>query len=466
MHPEFASPRNLPDVIQEIEGVRIDEVQAQIVVRYLSAIETILPHVSIVELRIALPGQTFGWARGHVAEQFTLPSVGAVGIRIARREMERFKNLATSAIDANEKALFRSLVRRLSHLLGNSRSESDWTSDHRLSLDSVLGDVEEAAIGDVLRGQLVSRPDFFAALLRELHKLGGLTYENQPIPFGCIVVPAKEPLVDEAFFPHPMLEWKSFRALSDGYRSAYVVDGFGRLRGFVSLEDQRGNTTAPRSYVPRWSETIALEAQRNWAGIGVCLSASGDILIFERGTLRFSYRSGRWQYWGHNHIVAILRDLLRGQNVPAKVRSGLANVLYRVALDLSFRRHGALFVVLDNQRRADELLHERDRVGHPRRSNEAVPLDQALGKANVLSLPRAVIGDLASIDGAVVLSKKGQIESYGAVLKDLDVDPDDEREEGARTKAARQASSLGTSIKISADGPISVYRHGKKIIEI
>src|SRR5580692_206149 len=83
---------------------------------------------------------------------------------------------------------------------------------------------------------------------------------------------------------------------------------------------------------------------------GIALSRQGDILVFDEGTLRFTYRNGRWQYWNHAHLVTLLRDRARAQHVPPTYLGKLVAQTYRVALDVSFRRTGGLFVVLRNQR--------------------------------------------------------------------------------------------------------------------
>lgn len=63
------------------------------------------------------------------------------------------------------------------------------------------------------------------------------------------------------------------------------------------------------------------------------------------------------------------------------------------------------------------------------------------------------------------MSKKGLVQSYGAVLQ---TNPNVElgESEGSRTKAAISASEIGTSIKISSDGDIAIYSAKKKFLSI
>jgi DNA integrity scanning protein DisA with diadenylate cyclase activity len=81
------------------------------------------------------------------------------------------------------------------------------------------------------------------------------------------------------------------------------------------------------------------------------------------------------------------------------------------------------------------------------------------------SLSRAVVVELASLDGAVVVENSGRILAYGAVLQ-----PKKKGHlrgsEGSRTKAAIGASCYGVAIKISSDGEIVVYHGGREYIRM
>jgi DNA integrity scanning protein DisA with diadenylate cyclase activity len=70
--------------------------------------------------------------------------------------------------------------------------------------------------------------------------------------------------------------------------------------------------------------------------------------------------------------------------------------------------------------------------------------------------------ELASLDGAVVVSNSGTLLAYGAIL--VTGRASGKATEGSRTKAAKAASNLGVTVKVSSDGEISVFKRGVEIL--
>ena len=64
---------------------------------------------------------------------------------------------------------------------------------------------------------------------------------------------------------------------------------------------------------------------------------------------------------------------------------------------------------------------------------------------------------MARIDGAVVVRPTGELIAVGAILKGVGGITGIE---GARTTAAIHASHLGTAIKVSEDGVVSLFKDG------
>src|SRR3546814_664369 len=100
---------------------------------------------------------------------------------------------------------------------------------------------------------------------------------------------------------------------------------------------------------------------------GIALSRQGDILIFEEGTLRFSYRFGRWQHWNHRFLLNLLRNQARAQGVKASQLGRVIGPIYRAAIDISFRRSGGLFVILKNRDNLRKLVRSGDGIDDDRR---------------------------------------------------------------------------------------------------
>ncbi|MEP7367348.1 MAG: diadenylate cyclase [Acidobacteriota bacterium] len=134
-------------------------------------------------------------------------------------------------------------------------------------------------------------------------------------------------------------------------------------------------------------------------------------------------------------------------------------------MDISFRRSGALFVML----RRKTSLHELVRLGDGIRDNCQrsldVAFDRALAPMKVQSLPRAVLSELASLDGAVVISNQGDVLAYGAILHPKKTGKVN-RAEGSRSKAAIGASNYGLALKVSSDGDITVFVSGDELISV
>lgn len=185
--------------------------------------------------------------------------------------------------------------------------------------------------------------------------------------------------------------------------------------------------------------------------------------MFDSGNLRFTYRVGRWQYWNHQHVCDLFRNRARVQHVPTNVLPKVVRSIYRAALDVSFRRSGGLFVLLRSQGSKKRLVIPGDGIGDKRRERIYEIFDETLGDANVRTMSRAVLTEIAGLDGGVVLNNKGHILAYGAVLRAFGrFSPS----EGSRTKAAIAASRYGIAVKVSSDGDIAFYEGRKPFLEL
>jgi DNA integrity scanning protein DisA with diadenylate cyclase activity len=198
---------------------------------------------------------------------------------------------------------------------------------------------------------------------------------------------------------------------------------------------------------------------------GVSLTRHGDILIFREGSLLWTYRFGRWQMWNHSALCRLLTNLIRGQRTSPQTSGKLARAVYRASLDAAFRRHGALFVVLNAKQHLKRVAARDDCIDHrPEESTERV-FDKALGELVLQSMPRSTLTELASLDGAVITERNGRILAYGAVMRPRKMGCI-KRTEGSRTKAAIGASNYGTAVKVSSDGQISIYFQGAEFLTL
>jgi len=362
------------------------------------------------------------------------------------------------SLSLREREICETIVQELSALFSANQPPSEQV------VTGLLAIFDELVVARHLKNQhtIARDPERLFSALRSLAEQ---TYENRALAFGCIIDPARTQAPDsEARFPEDFLAAKRFRALSDAYYTSYLVSGLGAVVRFLDLPAEASKAhVAPRNFFPEWCRDLALSSRRR--RVGVALTRNGDLLVFDDGTLRFTYRFGRWQYWNHTHLVDLLKNSARVQRVPKAFIPRVVAAIYRAALDVSFRRSGGMFVLLRNRTTISEVVRTADQIGHASRSALSRQFDTALPARRIQDLPRALIIELAALDGAVVLSNQGELLAYGAVLEPTRKGRID-AEEGSRTKAAIGASNYGLAVKISSDGDITVYVRGKEFIRV
>ena len=428
----------------------------------LDALTRLLPHVETLGWSVtagqATSGATFSDQTRrelNLSLQVAVDSANyAIKGRLRRRAAEAGVGAVSRTIDIREHAIADRILKNIENILKNT---SDTDPSARLALRAGF---DERVVANHLTHRFSLDIDL-EAWFEWLRRLAEQTYENKSLVFGCLIDTSSgaKPEPGSAF-PTAFLEKKKYRALSDGYHTAYQVSRYGAVDGFIDL---RGSRPESHRYFPAWCEDLAARSRK--AKVGLCLTRQGDILILDGGKLTFSYRFGRWQYWNHAHIVNLITNAARVQHVLPRLLSRIVRALYRATLDVSFRRSGGLFVLLRREDNLRSIVRRGDAVGDDGRDDVDNAFDGALSLAEIAALPRSVLAEMASLDGAVVLANTGRILSYGAVLE-----PRKRRgilkAEGSRTKAAIGASNYGLSLKVSSDGDITVYVGGKELIRV
>lgn len=358
-------------------------------------------------------------------------------------------------LDNRELDLCRRTLRRAADVLRGADAAS--TSD---SLRAIRATFDEQIVAAHLKDFHGLQLDV-AEVLSAMRELAGQSYENKSITFGCLLDRNRNDRPNRnGTFPQAILNQKKYRALTDGFRTAYRVSSPGRIIGF---EDCTGTqSTKGRHYFPEWCEHLAAASHKDVCGL--CLTRHGDILVLNAGTLRFTCRFGQWQYWNHTHIIDLLRSRARVQKVKPAAVGVVVDAIYRAALDVSFRRSGGLFVLLRSRKNLRKIVATGDAIGDKRRSHMDNTFDGALRYRTIQTMPRRVMVELAGLDGAVVLDNAGTIRAYGAVLRP-EKSGTIRTAEGSRTKAAIGASNYGLSVKVSSDGDITFYENGRPFLK-
>ena len=432
------------------------------------AIERILPHVQVSGWKEASwrdpsavwdsPKRTAIRVTIAVASQEEGPSRRSLEATIRRRGIPSAGSASRRTLDEREYGICGIIAERISQVLSRRASVQN-----DASIKAIEGSLDEYVVGRHVQEfhKLNEMP--IGSVFEALHKLSEESYENKSLTFGCIISPTSKGDLESAEFPAEFLNAKKYKALSDGFRTAYLIASNGKVVDFVDLDHLEKKPLTEKHHYPDWTEMIA-RASRN-GRCGIALSRQGEILVFEDGSLRFTYRYGRWQYWNHAHLVHLLRVRARAQRLPTKILGRVVGAIYRAALDVSFRRSGGLFVTLHNRKYLRKVVREGDAIGDSKRRTNDREFDDVIRKHNIQGLRRVVAVELASLDGAVVLDNSGRIRAYGAVLNPKRAGRH-RGSEGSRTKAAIGASKFGLALKISSDGDITVYHDGKEFIRM
>ena len=434
----------------------------------LGAFERILPHVQPLRwIERNWKASRTTWTDENRQEIRVVVAIGEAGdplgrsltATVRRRQLPGLGGVAGGTLDTRERDICERITARISHLIERFLALPD---EDQASTRAVRGSFDEAVVSEHIN-EHHHLSIKVSSILSSLHTLSEQTYENKALVFGCVLDPDETNHGITPSFPEPFLSTKKYKALSDGFRTAYHVSAEGAVIDFFDLDIIDSPRSSSRHYFPDWAERIARASRENRCGIA--LTRQGDILIFDEGILRFTYRFGRWRYWNHSHVVNLLRDRARAQRVPQSIVGNVVGSIYRAALDTSFRRSGGLFVILHNQRDIHEIVRAGDAIGDATRNQSDADFDSVVQSHKMQSLSRAVAVEIASLDGAVVLANSGNILAYGAVLQPKKAGKI-RGSEGSRTKAAIGASNYGLAVKISSDGDITVYFEGAEFFRI
>jgi hypothetical protein len=182
--------------------------------------------------------------------------------------------------------------------------------------------------------------------------------------------------------------------------------------------------------------------------VSVILNRNGEILVLKNKQLAFAKRRGVWHHFVHEPILSVMKSFCSIE---------LAECVYETCLDVSFARTGGCIAIVrrKNGAQVKNLVAEQDLLSL-RNSPKAAVIGRLIEDRAIpqkfQDLSRRFRQSLAAIDGATVLSHKGDILAVGAIVR-----LPGGSESGARRAAAKALGQLGMGIKISADGAIAGF---------
>ena len=269
-----------------------------------------------------------------------------------------------------------------------------------------------------------------------LSKLDGECYQfesfQEPIDF------------DDRFFQSPA----SFRYV-DGRNAFYFVDNWRKVAGILRCKDPKRFGLIQRSAGEHLSPLLLDHVGRVWAAF---VGNNGDVNVQQKNSVVLRWLRNHWHLIYKDHV----RTALSVRGVAEKLAASLQNALFAVS-DL---RAGALLLVA----REPDLLPRV--VGTIDDSRLGVALQAAMARGTIedLTATGALVGVLTS-DGLTSVAKDGRVLGCGQIVDIAAVDTTT-ISGGGRTQAARYASQFGLVIKISEDGPISLFEDGQELIKI
>lgn len=298
--------------------------------------------------------------------------------------------------------------------------------------------------------------DYFA-------ELAATPLEGEPVTHGIVITadPAGvEAPVSSVAYPGRLHTRKRTPLLFDGTQSALVVDTLGRaLRGVerasLPLMDPEPSRLEAFDELPGLDGALTAAASAAFHGVGFYLRGDHSTWIFDDGAPLFVRRGLQWKSIAFDSFTRTLAEL-GGTNAQIGER------IARAVLRLSMQGRGAILAIAADAAALEEVTEPKDRAPTAARDSASVDDDlRQLLRLHDVASP-AGLARLARLDGATIVDTAGQVIAYGAIVRSAD-----SQTEGARSAAARTLSTVANvALSVSHDGPITVYRGGRRMLEI
>jgi hypothetical protein len=327
----------------------------------------------------------------------------------------------------------------------------------RISSEFSLGNIIVARFLRRRRAANFGTPSRALALLQDLatesyegHKVSsGFVYTSQYETF-LKALTAKgiffEQVIGDLKLTHRFFDKPASYRYVDGRNAFYLLDK-SSVRSLVRLSDPSKFSINDRASGEHVRSLCDDMPGRPWIAF---VGQNAEVHVDTRA-MRLTWTRNHWRVRDPRLIVRALSSF--GCNAT------LSQTLTSAAFALSDLRLSALMLVLRDSAAQPEKSHHFDN------SELGQALRAAVRQANLSELMRrhGGIGILAS-DGLTILDQTGAVIDAGVIIKN---DAEVKLSYGASgTQAGAVASLYGVAIKVSADGPISVFSEGKLGIRV
>ena len=271
-------------------------------------------------------------------------------------------------------------------------------------------------------------------------------------------------IMSEQGYIDASLKEKWIRVVVDARRIALLANPKenGQIKGMISIENLEWPSELSQGIAAPHVSLVKIQGILTENSVALFAAPSGDLFIMSGKDIVFQKTQGYWRFHNYKKLHMMLLHYIKDKYVARDV--------LRSILDLSYERKGALFCVVD-ARKVSKII---DQQPNKLRVNEV--LQNALkGKEIKRINARRVISSAACTDGAVVLDKSGKVHGVACMINpiskteygELDKNQKQLKDElaGARSIAAWNASKHGLAIKVSEDGPISLYQKNLLVAE-
>ena len=203
--------------------------------------------------------------------------------------------------------------------------------------------------------------------------------------------------------------------------------------------------------------------------LGIVLNEQNDILFINDGNIEFARREGEWTTFDYDLFRSLCKTTLPG------ISTDLIKQIFVSVVDVAFAHCGGSIIIVDDDlatrlggkyvAKSDLLATNPADIKEEYKRERLVVFKNLINDKTFCEIDAYKRSEFLGIDGAMVIDINGKILSVGAILQKCA-----ESGSGARTATMKGLSKKEKghciSIKISADGYISVYIADKERLHI
>ncbi|WP_020676210.1 hypothetical protein [Geopsychrobacter electrodiphilus] len=243
------------------------------------------------------------------------------------------------------------------------------------------------------------------------------------------------------FFRNPL----TYRFV-DGLRALFVCDIRMNVKGTIQTGSPR-----PRKSIEQlaWRDTQTLLGKAGEAAFAIFVNEVSEVEVVLDGGRLLVWRKGVWGVYDPD----IFREFFAGHLDKRSVHSLIGSIY-----SLSKSRHGT--VVLIAAEGTDLEALRKGSVGG-RGSLSRALIEHVRGRKLGTLKRTGELSRILSSDGMTVINRKGELLDTGVIVDTSQVKG--LITGGGRTTAASAASHFGHVVKVSEDGPVELYRAGKRV---